>query len=243
MSHKIPNTADRKKEAGNELVISYMLLRKLIGICGMLLPLALAIAPRRTSEYYGLEPSLSDYYYTDRGDFLVVLLSILGIFLFTYKGYNPTEKILMRIAAVCAFGVAFVPTKLKCEDCPFSVHTPSGGVFGHIFGQGIHILFAAVFLICLGYISLKYFPQTDAPTLKKANKDLTQKGKRNIVFKICGWLILSCVFLLALYFALHYFGLINLKKFPIIFVLETIAVEAFALSWITKGELLLPDKK
>src|SRR5688500_8363298 len=110
MSQKISQTADRKKEDSNELVISYMLLRKLIGICGMLLPLALAVVPRRPSEYYVLEPSISDYYYTDRGDFLVVLLSILSIFLFTYKGYNVIEKILMRIAAVCAFGVAFVPT-------------------------------------------------------------------------------------------------------------------------------------
>lgn len=238
MSQKIPNTADRKKEDSNELVISYMLLRKLIGICGMLLPFALALNPRRTSEYFGLEPSISDYYYTDRGDFLVVLLSILGIFLFTYKGYNRIEKILMRVSAVCAFGIAFVPTTLKCNDCPFSVHTGSGGVFGHIFGEGLHILFAAVFLVSLGYISLKYFPQTDAAEPKKAKKDLTRKDKRNIVFKVCGWIILSCVFLLFLYFLIKP----DLKNFPVIFVLETIAVEAFALSWITKGELLLPDK-
>ena len=235
--HKV---TDREKEAENDLVISYMSLRKLIGICGMALPVALAIFPKRpTSFFLGLEPSISDYYYTNRGDFLVVLLSILSIFLFTYKGYNTIEKMLTRLAGVCALGVAFVPTQVKCEKCAFSVHTLEGGVLGNIAGEGLHLICAGTFLLCLAYISFKYFPQTDAATLANQGNKLTQKGKRNIIFRLCAWVIFGCVGLLLLYFLLKP----DLKSFPIIFVLETVAVEAFGISWLTKGEGLLPDKK
>ncbi|MEJ7627301.1 MAG: hypothetical protein WKF35_10590 [Ferruginibacter sp.] len=229
---------DDEKEDSNGLVISYMFLRKLIGICGILLPFALAIAPERVTGYYGLEASISDYYYTSRGDFLVVLLSILGIFLFTYKGYEFKEKLLTRIAALCAFGIAFVPTKARCNDCLFSVHTNSGGVFGNIFGEGIHIIFAAVFFICLGMISIIYFSRTNALSPTTSKNKLTRKSKRNIIYMICGWVMLSCVALLGIYFFIQP----DLKNFPVIFVLETIAIWAFGISWLTKGEALLPDK-
>lgn len=45
--------SDSTKEANNELVFSYLTLRNLIGFSGILLPIILAIAPRRPSDYYG----------------------------------------------------------------------------------------------------------------------------------------------------------------------------------------------
>jgi len=44
---------------------------------------------------------------------------------------------------------------------------------------------------------------------------------------------------------LIYFLLVELEvfetNFPVVFVLEAIAVEAFGIAWLTKGETLLPD--
>jgi len=48
------------------------------------------------------------------------------------------------------------------------------------------------------------------------------------------------VALLAIYFLLLDAGTIK-TDFPVVFVLETIAIEAFGISWLTKGETLLPD--
>lgn len=44
---------------------------------------------------------------------------------------------------------------------------------------------------------------------------------------------------LGVYFIFH--NKIDLGAFPIVYVFETIAVEAFAVSWLTKGETLWPD--
>jgi uncharacterized membrane protein len=229
---------DSGKREKNQLVLSYLTLRKLIGFCGLLLPIALAIYPNRPGKYYGFEPSISDYFYTSRGDILVVILSILAVFLFTYYGYNKYERILTLIAAGCALGVAFVPTKVKCDTCDFSAHTKNGGVFGNLFGESWHISFAATFLISLAIMSLVYFPKTNASSKRDEGK-LTSKAKRNIVYKICGWVMISCVVILGLYFAFKP----DLNKFPVIFVFETIAISAFAISWLTKGETFFPDKK
>jgi hypothetical protein len=229
--------ADRAKESENQLLLSYRTLRNLIGFSGMILPFALALFPKRSSAWYGIEPSISDYFYTDRGDLLVVILSILGVFLLTYYGYNRVERILTLLAAISGLGVAFVPTRPGCEECLGSVHTNSGGVFGNLVGGAWHITFAAIFLLSLAIMSLVFFPKTDEPDLRKPDGTLTQKGKRNIVFRICGYTIIACVVIMAAYFIVKP----GLNNFPLVFVFETIAVEAFALSWLTKGETFWPD--
>lgn len=229
--------SDGRKEAGNELVFSYLTMRNLIGFSGMLLPVALAIFPSRGSAYYGFEPSISDYFYTDRGDILVVILCILGAFLATYSGYSWKERILTFIAGIGSIGVAFVPTMQRCNDCLNTVHTNSGGVFPKLAGTALHFVFAATFLFVLAIISLVFFTKSNGKEVHKAGGGLSQKGKRNIVFKACGWIIIACLAILGLYFIVKP----DLKGFPIIYVLESIAVEAFGLSWLTKGQTLWPD--
>ena len=50
--------------------------------------------------------------------------------------------------------------------------------------------------------------------------------------------MLACVALMILYLIIQP---ASLEDKPVIFVLETVAVEAFGISWITKGETLWPD--
>ncbi|PBJ08022.1 hypothetical protein [Flavobacterium sp. ACN6] len=232
------DSSDKFKEQHNDLVFSYLTLRNLIGFSGLLLPVVLSVFPRRPSDYYGFEPSISDYYYTDRGDILVVVLCVLGTLLITYKGYDWKEQLLTFTAGICGMGVAFVPTVKDCLECKYSVHTGTGGVFDFISGRWQHFVLAAVFLCCLAVMSLVFFVKKDEKIpIRSADGSLTQKGKRNIVFKICGWVIIACLLIMGIYFIAEW----KFEKFPFVFIFESIAVIAFGVSWITKGQTLLPD--
>ena len=80
--------SDKQKESDNKLVISFLALRNLIGISGMLLPIVLTLFTPKGEQDKVMEHSISEYYYTKNGDLFVVLLSVIGVFLLTYKGYD-----------------------------------------------------------------------------------------------------------------------------------------------------------
>ena len=102
---------DKQKESGNELVISFLALRNLIGISGMLLPIVLTLFTPKGEQDKVMEHSISEYYYTKNGDLFVVLLSVIGVFLLTYKGYDRFwERTLTLVAGFCGIGIAFFPT-------------------------------------------------------------------------------------------------------------------------------------
>ena len=228
----------RKKEEENKLVLSYMTIRNLIGIFGMLLPVILVLVTHKLPGDRFVQPSISDYYYTSSGDILVALLCVLAVFLFTSNGYGSFfEKFLYVLAAICAMGVAFSPTATKCPPPAISIHELHFQV-PRIFGLvERHLLFAGLFFIALSIISICYFPLTSK---KHGVKPHSRKAKRNVIFRICGWTMLSCIFMLMLYFLIP--GLRTfIGSFPIIFVLETLALEAFGISWLTKGETIWPD--
>jgi predicted secreted protein len=229
--------ADKSKEEKNELVLSYLTLRNLIGFGGMLLPIVLAVFPSRSSDYIGFEPSISDYYYTDRGDILVVMLCVIGAFLISYYGYTFKEWMLTFIAGIAGIGVAFVPTKIGCNDCLLSVHTKYGGVFKTLAGTGWHFTFAAIFLLSLAIMSLVFFTKGEGTSINNP----AQKAKRNHVFRICGWTIIASLLILGVYFIVKHYTDFDVKPFPFVYFFEAIAVEAFGFSWLVKGQTLWPD--
>ena len=189
---------DHQKETGNDLVFSYLTLRNLIGIFGMLLPVILALTTSRGENDEALEQSISHYYYTSNGDVFVVLMSVLGVFLLTYKGYGWVERMITLIAAICALGVAFSPT--ECKDGHIYTIHKLNPVVTQWFGIERHLVFAASFFLCLAIMSLVYFPKSDKESLRDAEGKLTPKAKRNIVFKICGWTIIASLIALFLHF-------------------------------------------
>jgi hypothetical protein len=229
-------TSDRLKEKENKLVVSYKTLRNLIGYCGMILPIMLILTTRTAPYDKNIESSFSDYYYTSSGDILVSFLCTLGAFLFIYKGYNMKENILSTIAGICGIIAAFSPTATEDLRQSFSVHTPLNNV-PEIFGFERHTIVAGLFFIILGFISLCCFPQTDL------NKQITTlKKKRNNIFKICGWIMLISVIIMAIYFLSDRFSTM-FGKIPFIFIMETIATWAFGISWLTIGETIYPDEE
>lgn len=229
---------DRQKESGNELVISFLALRNLIGISGMLLPIVLTLFTPKGEQDKVMEHSISEYYYTKNGDLFVVLLSVIGVFLLTYKGYDRFwERTLTLVAGFCGVGIAFFPTATTMGNS-LSIHKIRQEVpqfFGLV---QWHFIFAALFFISLALISLYYFRKTNVNDLQSTERKKKQKAKRNIVYKICGWTMLISVALMILYFTIDP---PSLRNMPVVFALETVAVEAFGISWITKGQTLWPD--
>src|SRR5579871_1735798 len=91
------------------LVLSYVALRKAVGIVGFALPFALALGGFLVQRA-GIQGSMSDYYYTDMRGIFVGSLSAIGVFLMSTRGYDVYDAIAGRLAAAFAIGIALFPT-------------------------------------------------------------------------------------------------------------------------------------
>jgi hypothetical protein len=214
------------------LVISYLNLRKAIGIIGVALPFVLAFgqillhALKIQSSLHTpvIENSISSYYYTDMRNIFVGSMCAIGVFLMSYRGYDWRDAIAGRFAFVCAIGVALFPTS------PLPVATADQKLIG-----GVHLTFAALLFLTLAYFSLMLFTETDP------NKTPTrQKLKRNVVYRVSGYIMLACIALIAVAALPPIKAMV--ERFEPRFWLESIAIVAFGISWLTKGEAILKDQ-
>lgn len=197
--------------------------RQLIGYIGLAMPVLLVvIAALRPIEGFGrwqLLGSISAYYYSGAVAVFVGLLVALALFLFTYRGYQNQYHWMDRAAAVtagiAALGVAFFPTRP-----PDGVPEPSWWTEANAilhYGSAI-VLFAtfAVFSLWLFRMSAQG-EQPDAG-----------KRRRNRIFLVCGIVIIG---------SMAWAGL-NGANDRSIFIPESIALIAFAVSWLVKGQAL-----
>lgn len=210
--------------AGNDsLLVSYLSLRKAIGWIGVALPFALALGAIAAGSA-GVQRSVSAYYYTAMGDVLVGSLCAIGVFLFSYQGYEPKDNVAGNLACLFALGVALCPTT------PLAEATRADEIVGKL-----HLLFAALLFITLAYFSLVLFRKTD-PTKTPTPRKL----QRNRVYTLCGYAILVCIALIAVVSFLSNGS--PIQRLRPVFWLEATAVVAFGFSWLTKGEALLADE-
>lgn len=205
------------------LVISYLGLRKAIGIIGIALPFVLAFG-KILLDGPGLQSSISSYYYTVMRDVFVGSLCAIAVFLMSYRGYERKDDIAGKLACAFAIGVALFPTTPDMDP------TARDKVIA-----GLHFLFAASFFLTLAFFSLVLFRKTD-PTKTPTPKKL----QRNVVYTICGYAILACIALIAGLGLLP--GTSPVRRLAPAFWLESIAVVAFGISWLTKGEAILKDE-
>ena len=115
-----------------------------------------------------------------------------------------------------------------------------------------HSLAAGVMFLILGYMSLVVFTRLQSPDAAKGgsvvlevrepSENLTrQKRIRNVIYVLCGLLIFVCVGLLGIksYLVPDDSQLeVWLNSWNATFLLETIALWAFALSWLVKGRFV-----
>lgn len=197
--------------------------RQLIGYIGLAMPILLVlIAALRPTPPYGpwdLMDSVSEYYYSGSVSVFVGLLMALALFLFTYRGYDNRFRWADRQAAVtagvAALGVAFFPTEAPdgLSSLPWWTETT-----GNLHTASAIVLFSmfAVFSLLLFRLS------------SDAERHDTSKRRRNHVFLICGIAIVASMT----------WALINKRMGLPIFLPESIALVAFAVSWLVKGQAL-----
>jgi hypothetical protein len=207
--------------AGNDpLVIQYLGLRKAIGVIGIALPFVLA-GGRALFEGAGLLESISDYYYSSMRNVFVGSLCAVGVFLFSYRGYDWRDALAAKIAAGSIVGVAMCRT------------TPPGQP-SDLLGD-LHLFFAAVYFVTLVVFALVLFRKTDVPGAMTP-----RKRSRNRVYAICGSIIVACLGLIVIVFRLSTDS--PWLSWKPVFWLESIAVVAFGVSWLVKGEAILKDQ-
>ena len=213
---------DQQAGPNGSLVLSYLGLRKAIGIIGTALPFVLAFG-KILLEGPGIQSSISHYYYTEMRGVFVGSLCAIATFLMSYRGYERKDDLAGDLACGFAVGVALFPTTPE-------VNATSRERFVGV----LHLLFAASFLLTLAFFSLALFRKTD-PTKTPTR----QKLQRNAVYTVCGYAILTCLALSALVALLS--GDSPVRRLDPIFWLESAAVVAFGISWLTKGEAILKD--
>jgi hypothetical protein len=210
----------------DSLVISYMTLRQVVGILGMALPFVVFLGGKFIFKT-DIQSSISSYYYTGMRDVFVGILWTIGFFLFSYRGYGPIDNITGNLACVFAVVVSLFPTTAD------GVNTALAEVIG-----GVHLFFAALFFLTLSYFSLVLFPKTNL------NKQFTlEKAQRNNVYKVCGYVMLACIVSIAIYSFVLKSRMPALQAYEPVFWFEAFAIFAFGVSWFTKGEAILADKK
>jgi len=212
-------------------VISYRTLRRAVGITGMALPVVLVIGSVTFGGCMEIQNSISSYYHTNMRDVFVAILAATAFFLFAYKGYNHKDNIAGNIAAVFALGMAFFPESATEPLPPCIKETMKNNVI-----NAIHYFSAGGFFLTLSYFSLFIFTQKDEnPT--------EMKLKRNKIYRICGFIMIACIVLIAAYSVCSKSGgCKTVKTINPIFWLETVALWAFGFSWFTKGETIFVNK-
>ena len=203
------------------LVISYLTLRKALGVLGIALPFILAIGGLIVFKT-GLQESISDYYHTGMRDVFVAILFAIGVFLYSYRGYDIRDNLAANLAGVLAIGIAFFPTTPDLN--PSSLDRLVGIV---------HWVSSALFFITVAYISLFLFTLTHKDRLPTKQKII-----RNYIYRACGYLILASIILIGVHAILPDTVKPALSAYKPVFWLESIAVVAFGFSWLTKGELI-----
>jgi uncharacterized membrane protein len=209
---------------GESLIISYLTLRRLVGLLGIALPFVLVVGGALIFGV-GQQSSISSYYYTPMRNVFVGTLCVIGFFLLSYRGYEPRDNIAGNLACLFAVGVAFFPTAPDGD-----VPRPAA-ITGHV-----HLAFAAAFFATLIYFSLCLFTKT-TPGVPPTPRKL----QRNTVYRICGYVMAVCM-LLILAISLIPGAKQALQAYAPVFWLEGLAVIAFGASWLTKGEAILADK-
>ncbi|MEN8139497.1 MAG: hypothetical protein ABFR62_13825 [Bacteroidota bacterium] len=225
---------EQKKE--KQIINSYLTIRKIIGILGILLPLIVVAA-----NHFNLLSSISHYYYTRSAVFFIAILSVFGLFLVSYDGYPKvngerfSDNFITHIGGFAALAVVLFPAKCSgtvgneiCNMYPNS----NFPLFGHNCDSihWIHVAGALTFFLAMGYMSVKKFT--------KGDPDKEGKKLKNDIFKYSGYIIWGVIGVLVIEIALKLFKIDFQFTDYDIYIAETIAIVAFGVSWLVKGEAI-----
>ncbi|KGL63118.1 hypothetical protein [Polaribacter sp. Hel1_85] len=215
-----------ERQTENDLIISYKLLRKLIGTIGVFLPIILVAGMIYFDNKNIVQDSISDYYGTPMRDVFVGFLFALGFFLFSYKGFKDKEKGFFYndqtyavAGGIFALGVALFPT------------TSENGII-----RGIHLTSALLLFTVFTIFCMVIFRRGVAFSAQTSMKKV-----RNKFYFWCGIFII--LFVVAAGLSFVFMNEETRRSTDIIFYCETFALWVFGFSWLIKGEAALTDKQ
>jgi hypothetical protein len=220
------------RQNAREMVISFMFIRRTVGILGILLPPVLAVGIRIYGSSHWIEASISNYAYTIMGNVLVGVLCAFSLFLFTYRGYNKWDNRWSSLAGLFALGIAFFPMNISksISDADIFIRCDDD------WRDHIHYASAGLFFVTLSIISYWQFTKSR----HHSTEDMTpQKRARNVIYRVCAVVMFVSIVLIGCLKLFHLGENIPLQN-PT-FWLEVVALYAFATSWLTKGEFILSD--
>lgn len=199
--------------------------RNLAGFLGMILPWLSLIGAGIVAKTVGVPDdfwrtlSISATYYIT--PFLTGILTAAAIVLMCYDGYDWRDNVVTTISGV--FGIMIVLFPCNC-----TVATDYVGAFQLPVSVSnfVHCFSACAFFILLSINSLFLFTLGESGT--------KMKKIRNIIYRVCGIGMLSALTLMIL----------PINFFAKTFIVETIALTFFGISWLVKGQIfnLFSDK-
>jgi hypothetical protein len=236
--------------------ITYMALRRSLGTIAILLPFVLIIGDSfvfladQQDPGWRVLTSISAYYHTGMGDILVGSLCAIGIFLIAYSGHDWIDNRITDLAGLGALGVAMLPTQLTCgcdvqlilasSACPMKFEVPS-------LVNNLHFLSAETLLGSTAIISIFLFTKRrekqDNPNNTEFDETLQKrKARRNKLYVTCGILIVLSIIIILIdaqfLTPAEVTGQVSwLTQVSGIFLLESIAVIAFGIAWITASNI------
>jgi hypothetical protein len=201
-------------DAHDDMVISYLILRRVVGILGVALPIILMLWGFALLGSLEIKSSLSEYYELDTRDAFVGILFALACFFFAYKGPEFIDDIAGDLACLFAFGVALFP-------------------IGGEYWQGVvHLACALALFLVLAFFSLFLFT-------KSGGQKTPRKKIRNRIYIACGVTMLVCIALIGIYNG--FLKDTSVAAVKPVFWLESLALWAFGISWFIKGDTLVKD--
>ena len=214
------NKPENKKDT-RLYVISYFTLRKSVGILGLSLPVILAIGYFILDGEIKILNSISTYYHTHIGNALVGTLCAFAFFLFAYKGHDKRDNIVGHLGCIFALGIAFLPNSPNDPGTLINI---------------LHLTSASLFFMVLIYFSLVLFTKSDKP-----KPYLKPKKNRNKVYYFCGFTMLGCILTITVYMLWIKEIFPHIDNIQPVFCLESLALFAFGISWLTKGQVIFKD--
>jgi heme A synthase len=193
--------------------------RQLIGYLGLLLPLMLYVVagtrPVSPLPRWHLLSSVSAYYYTGAVGIFVGILFALALFLLAYRGYEGerADRVVGSIGGLAAIGVVMFPTAAP-------VGVPAIPWWQPVL-RTVHYVSATTLFVAFILFALWLFRRTGGDPSQRT----PGKRRRDLVFLVSG-----VVMILSVLWA----GTTVFTHAPM-FVPETLAIEAFAVSWLVKG--------
>ena len=188
-------------------------LRCWIGWLGMALPWIVVLL-QLLNPIFKWPVSISYTWYTNACTPFMIILGSAGILLMCYHGYDWVDDVLNTSAGIFGLWICLFP----CSSGAKSLVEPTGTF---LIQASINDVFHTIAAICFFGI-LAY---NSAFQFTKSSGDMTKNKKiRNIIFRVCGvGMLLS-------------FAMLLLPSFQIrIWLMETIALFFFGVSWLTKA--------